>query len=246
MRTPSHPKAATPKRRLSYFVGVWFALLGLSAAPALGAKPPAAAPAPAAPPAAVPAAAVPPAAASPAAASAPSSSSAAPAGCEGQAFSQPLAGQGDSNYYTLVQGGEFNSPSEGWELFNGAAIVQSARPSKAVGGVLDLRSGSVAISPPVCVTLQYPTARVWVRDVKGGEGVAVSVVYLSARTATMPQSVGELHGVQGEWTLSSPISVEPQIAGATESAREARFVFAGAGKASEYQLSGVWVDPRMR
>jgi hypothetical protein len=231
MLASSYPKAASPKRRLSYLLGAWCALLGLSAAPALGAKPPATPLPPAAAPAAVPA---------------PSGSSAALAGCEGQTFSQSFAGQGDSNYYTLVQGGEFNNPSEGWELFNGATIVQSARPSKVIGGVLDLRSGSVAISPPVCVTLQYPAARVWVRDVRGGEGVAVSVVYLSARTATMPQGVGELHGVQGEWALSNPISVQPQIAGATESAREARFVFAGAGRASEYQLSGLWVDPRMR
>ncbi len=221
MLAPSHPKSGRPKRRLSYLLGACFALLGVSTAPALAASA---------------------TTATPAASTAP----AATTSCEGQTFSQPFAGQGDSNYYTLVQGGEFNSPSEGWELLNGAAIVQSSRPSKALGGVLGLRSGSLAISPPVCVTLQYPTARVWVRDVKGGGVVLVSVVYLSARTATLPQSVGELHGSQGVWTLSNPINVQPQIAGSTESAREARFVFMGAGRASEYQLSGLWVDPRMR
>lgn len=211
MLASSRPKAFRHKPRLPCLVVAWLAVSGLSAAPALGANPPA-----------------------------------APIGCEGQAFSQPFANQSDSNYYTLVQGGEFNGAGEGWELYNGAAIVRASRPSRAMGGVLDLRSGAVAVSPPVCVTLQYPAARVWVRDVKGTEGVAVSVVYLSARTATLPQNVGQLQGGQGEWTLSNPISVQPQIAGAGESAREARFVFVGAGRSSEFQLSGLWVDPRMR
>ena len=35
----------------------------------------------------------------------------ATATCEGQSFSQPFASLEDSNYYTLVEGGEFNSPS---------------------------------------------------------------------------------------------------------------------------------------
>jgi hypothetical protein len=92
--------------------------------------------------------------------------------CEGQAFSQPFASLKDSNYYTLVEGGEFNSPSEGWELSNGAQIVEGTRPDGSTGGILDLPSGAVAVSPVTCVTLLYPTARMYVRNVKGGEGVS--------------------------------------------------------------------------
>ncbi len=162
-------------------------------------------------------------------------------------FSQPFAAFGDSNYYTLVPGGEFNSSSEGWELYNGARIVKTTRPNGATAGVLDLPGGALAVSPPVCVTLEYPTARVWVRDVRGSEGVAAAVAYPGTRlSVTAPQNVGQLHGQQTSWTLSNPIDVQPEIAFATEGAREARFVFLAVARSGETQLSGLWVDPHMK
>jgi hypothetical protein len=170
-----------------------------------------------------------------------------PATCPGQTFSQVFAAFGDMNEYTLVPGGNFNSSSEGWELSKGARIISTTRPNGSNGGVLDLPSGAVAVSPPVCVTLEYPSARVFVRDVKGSEGVAVGVAYAGTnRTVASPQNVGQVHGQQTSWTPSNPFCVQPQIAGTTEGTREARFVFTAAGKTSEFQLSGVYVDPRMR
>jgi hypothetical protein len=177
---------------------------------------------------------------------APALAASAPEACGGQVFSQPFAAFNDPNLYTLVPGGEFNASSEGWELFGGAAIANTLRPNKTTGGVLNLPSGALAISPPVCVTLQYPAARVWVRDVKGSEGVAVAVAYTGTKTATQPQNIGQVHGQQTEWTLSNPINVQPQIAGPNEGPRQARFVFLAGGRTSDFQLSGLWVDPRMR
>ncbi len=172
------------------------------------------------------------------------SSPPAPATCAGQTFSQAFAAYGDTNEYTLVQGGNFNSASEGWELSKGAQIINAAGPK---GGVLDLPSGAVAVSPPVCVTLEYPTARVFVRDVKGSEGVAIGLAYAGTnRTVASPQNVGQVHGQQTSWTLSNPINVQPQIAGPNEGTREARFVFTAGGNTSEFQLSGLYVDPRMK
>jgi hypothetical protein len=169
----------------------------------------------------------------------------APATCEGQTFAQQFSGYGDSHYYTLAPGGEFNSTSEGWELSKGAQIVQTARPY-GTGGVLNMPSGSVAVSPPVCVTLQYPTARVSVRDVIGSEGVSVAVAYTNTKTAEAPKNVGQVHGQQTSWTLSSPFNVQPQTAGPSEALREVRFVFTANGRTSDFQLSGLYVDPRMR
>ena len=140
--------------------------------------------------------------------------SSAPSACAGQTFSQAFAAFGDTNEYTLVQGGNFNSASEGWELSKRARIITTTGPDGSTGGVLDLPSGAVAVSPPVCVTLEYPTARVFVRDVKGSEGVAVGLAYAGTnRTVTSPQNVGQVHGQQTSWTLSNPINVQPQIAG---------------------------------
>jgi hypothetical protein len=168
------------------------------------------------------------------------------ASCEGQTFAPTFETLGDANYYTLVPGGEFNSASEGWTLLGGARIVEASRPEGGSGGVLELPGGSVAISPPTCVTLQYPTARVWLQEVKGNNGVTVAVAYPgTSLTVTSPQNVGQVHGQPGGWTLSSPINVQPQIAGAAESTREARFVFTSTNRGTSYRLYGLYVDPRM-
>jgi hypothetical protein len=169
----------------------------------------------------------------------------APATCEGQTFTQQFDAYKDSNFYTLVPGGEFNNVSQGWELSNGAQIVETTRPDGTTGGVLNMPSGSVAVSPPVCVTLQYPTARVSVQDVRGSEGVAVAVAYANTKTAEAPKNVGQVHGQQSSWTLSNPFNVQPQTAGHSEETREVRFVFTAQGKTSDFQLSGLYVDPRM-
>jgi hypothetical protein len=164
--------------------------------------------------------------------------------CPGQTFSQPFAALGDANYYTLVQGSSFGSPGEGWELHNGAAIVATTEPDGSSGGALDLPSGAYAVSPPVCVTLQYPTARTWVEGVKGLGGVVVGVYYAGSRPVGGP--VGLLTAPQGAgWQLSRPFQVRPQLAGAEEGVREVRFVFASLGRGSDYRLSGLYVDPRM-
>lgn len=163
--------------------------------------------------------------------------------CPGQTFSQPFEALNDGNYYTLVEGSEFNGPEEGWELKNGAQVTEATRPDGSTGGVLDLPAGSYAISPPVCVTLQYPTARAYVENVEGFGGVNVSVVYANARSFGV--SSGLLSAKKGAgWELSSPFNVKPQLAGSEEGTREVRFVFANLSK-GDFRLSGLYVDPRM-
>jgi hypothetical protein len=166
--------------------------------------------------------------------------------CEDQTFLQPFSLSNDNNYYTLVPGGEFNGPSEGWELSHGAQVVHSTRPDGTTGGVLDLPSGAKAVSPPMCVTLQYPSGRVWVRNVVGAEGVSVDVAYAGTPTALVPKNVGQVHGQQNSWTLSNPFNLQPQTAGPLEFLREVRLVFIAGGQTSDFELWGVYVDPRMR
>jgi hypothetical protein len=165
--------------------------------------------------------------------------------CPGQTFSQPFEALKDSSYYTLVQGSEFNGPKEGWELSNGAEIVEGTGPEGSVSS-LNLPSGAEAVSPPVCVTLLYPTARVYVQNVEGGGGVAVSVAYAGTKSEEKPKNVVQVHGEHGEWTLSNPFNVQPQIAGKAEETRQVRFHFTAGGKNNDYRLYGLYVDPRMR
>jgi hypothetical protein len=169
---------------------------------------------------------------------------AAPTTCAGQIFSQPFAAFEDLRHYTLVPGGEFNKASEGWTLSGGAHVTTATRPDGSTGGALDLPSGAVAVSPPMCVTLAYPTARAWVQGAEGSRAVAVSVSYANTKTAIEPKDVGKIRSRHGSWTLGE-FSVAPQLAGKEEAPREVRFVFEGK-RNSDNQVFDVYVDPRMR
>jgi hypothetical protein len=238
----SRPTASSIARKFTATAGVVAGLIGFAAVPALAAPvPPVVAPTVATP--AVPTVAAPEATAPVKAA--PAKVSAELAVCPGQTFAQPFEALKDSNYYTLVEGSEFNGPEEGWELNDGAQIVEGSRPDGSTGGVLDLPSGSYAVSPPVCVTLQYPTARAWVESVQGGGGVTVGVYYAGSKATGQP--VGQLNAKQAKgWELSSSFNVKPQLGGKEEGVREVRFIYANTTKSSDFHLSGLYVDPRMR
>jgi hypothetical protein len=215
---PTASSKSSIKNKLASAFGIAAALLGFAVSPALAAGP---------------------------GKQAPAKVDAELAVCPGQTFSQPFEAFKDNNYYTLVEGSEFDEGAQGWQLENGAQIVEDG-PEGGSGHALDLPSGSEAVSPPVCVTLQYPTARVWVRNAHGGGGVTVSVAYTGTKTETKPQNVGQVHSDHEEWKLSNPINVQPQIAGSKEEVREVRFHFSAGGGNNDYRLSGLYVDPRMR
>jgi hypothetical protein len=249
--TLSRPTARNIAGKFGSAAGIALGVLALSAAPSLAAKSVAevtTAPAPAV------ASAVAPASAAAQVKEAPAKVSAELAVCPGQSFSQPFEALKDSNYYTLVEGSEFNSANEGWGLNNGASIVEGTRPNGSSGGVLDLPSGSYAVSPAVCVTLQYPTARMWTNTVQGKSNVLVSVAYANTKTASKPKEVGAIQEEENDesnrpdtgWTLSAPFEVQPELGGKVEETRQVRFIFAATGKGSDTELYGLYVDPRMR
>jgi len=166
--------------------------------------------------------------------------------CPGQTFSQPFEAFQDSNYYTSVPGSEFDGSAPGWELNNGAEVVDGTRPDGSAGGVLNLPSGAYAVSPPVCVTLLYPTARTWVQSVAGDGSVSVGVYYAAAKHDTAKQ-VGQLKAeTEDGWGLSDAFDVRPELGGKAEGVREVRFILGNAEKNSVLQISGLFVDPRMR
>jgi hypothetical protein len=164
--------------------------------------------------------------------------------CPGQTFSQTFAGFGDSNWYTLVEGSEFNGGAEGWELSDGAEVVEGVRPDGSIGGVLSLPSGATAESPPVCVTLDYPKARTWVEAVDGGGGVTVELVYPEQEEGVATGRLSDKSA--NNWTLSRQFNVKPQLAGGQEGVREVRFVYANKTRSSDFHVWGLFVDPRMR
>lgn len=165
--------------------------------------------------------------------------------CMNPTFSQAFLSDKDRNWYTLAPG---QSPDDftgnGWTLSNGARIVTAQLQNGQSGSVLDLPSGAVAISPPMCVTSDYPTARSLVCNVVGNDGVQFNVAYAGTRTWAQPKSAGQLKGQKNDWTISNSVNVHPD--NNTTGWQIVRFSFVAGGKASDFQVYDFYVDPRMK
>ncbi len=109
--------------------------------------------------------------------------------------------------------------------------------------MLDLPSGAQATSPVLCITSDYPTARLNVRNVAGAEGIFFYVSYYKAGAWTTPKNTGQFHGDgKGGWSLSNPMNVQPA---GTPGWQQVRFTFVAGGSSSRFQADNFWVDPRM-
>jgi hypothetical protein len=101
--------------------------------------------------------------------------------CDNAPLSQPFAQWGDSSYYKLAPGGDFEGTLAGWSLRGGAQQVAGSESFDVTGNPdsssLSLPAGSVATSPTTCVTAAYPAFRFFTRTDTPGSTVAVSVVY---------------------------------------------------------------------
>jgi hypothetical protein len=163
--------------------------------------------------------------------------------CSTGDVSQALLAYGDQNYYSLAPGGDFEDPSmPGWQLSGGASIVSTDRNGQTTN-VLDLPSGSKAVSPNVCVTRDYPTARAWVRNVKGSEGVFFYVSYVGTSTWDKPKNTGQIHGPGNSWGLATPVNLQPY---GVDGWMQARITLIPGGKTSEFQVDDLNIDPKLR
>ena len=162
--------------------------------------------------------------------------------CTDPMLSQPFLNWNDQNYYTLAPGqSDSNFTGDGWLLQGGANITPATlSDGSTTGNVLDLPSGSFAISPPMCVDLNYPTARVMVQNVAGGGGVHTFISYAGAAGWGKPRDGGAVHGKGSTWTLSDPIHLQPSQ---DPGWQLVRFGFVPDGRNSEFQLYNFYVDP---
>ena len=218
-----------------------------AAAPAI-AKPKPPTPAPTATPAAVTPIAVTPQAAtlqSLAAAAQSALAGSSPAdssSCAAPLLSQPFTAWQDTSQYTLAPGQSVdNFDATGWTLLNGASLQLETLYDGQLGSVLDLPTGAEAISPPMCVDSDYPTARTMVQTT-GDAQVAAGVFYAAAPPKSQFQLSGIMQGSATGFSLSQPLQVNP---GNKPGWQMVQFVFGTTGTAGDGQLYNFYVDPRM-
>lgn len=160
--------------------------------------------------------------------------------CADPTLSQPFAPLGDSNYYALAPGqSDSDFTATNWYLTGGANVVSTTLAHGNAGHVLDLPAGALAISPPMCVAYNYPTARAMVRTPTGSGSVSTYVAY-SDGSSYQVLNGGSLvgNGNGNGWGLSGQINLQPSSTPGWQVARFALYSSSG-----DTQLYNFYVDP---
>ena len=162
--------------------------------------------------------------------------------CPGQTLSQPFLRWLDPDSYTLAGDGGFEGGGAGWALRGGATVVSGNEPWH-VHGARDSRSlylpaGASAVSPPTCVGLLHPTARLFARSLGGSIRVDATVSLPGLSVRLMVGAV--LPGSGFAPTLPMPIlaNLTAPLSGST-AALTLTFTAMGGGA----QIDDVYVDP---
>jgi hypothetical protein len=171
-----------------------------------------------------------------------------PGTCGNQHESQPFAQFGDSNSYTLVPGGNFESGGVPWAL-TGAAHVVTGNESYHVAGAADshslsLSAGSSATSPFSCTDIYHPTVRLFVRNT--GSSASRLNVY-----ATYPillgmatTRIGQISATSTwEPTAADSLFLNNLLATLTLNQTSIAFRFAPADNTGNWSIDDVYLDP---
>jgi hypothetical protein len=177
--------------------------------------------------------------------------------CVDPLIENPFTQFGDYADYVLAPDGNFDNSVSGWQFAGGARVVETDK-----GRSLQMPDGSTAISPSMCLDLHFPTFRMYHKTIKHDNHLAVGkrdkselkveVVYLNIekpKWEKMAKFKGK-DGVSapGDYMLSEPIDLKPEIGGKLPGARQAalRFTVEDVEDGESILLDDVYVDPMRR
>jgi len=173
--------------------------------------------------------------------------------CETPAWARPYEELGDLRTYVLAPHGAFTGGvAPGWQLRDGARLAAD----KARGEGLALPAGASAISPAMCVDLDYTHLRFAHKVVgKDRSGVEIKVEVVYPRFGEPGwKEVKQFDGEQGDavaagWRIAPDVDLKPDLGGQAEGARYVALRFTAVEKFStsaEFWVDDVFVDPRLR
>jgi hypothetical protein len=171
--------------------------------------------------------------------------------CDGATLSQSFARFGDSAYYKLVPGGDFEGTLDGWALRGGAAKGSGSESFGVTGAgasSLTLPAGASATTPAVCVNAGAPTYRFFSRSSGGLLGLLplmkVELVYRSNLLGLVALPLGTAVP-SSSWTPSLPLFTGAIAAGLIDdgvSDLSLRFT----SLTGTWRIDDVLVDPAQR
>lgn len=168
--------------------------------------------------------------------------------CASSTLSQPFAKWGDTNFYELLAGGDFEGALSGWTLGRGAQKVTGSEPYGATGTVgawsLRLAAGASAQSPFTCVTENKPSFRFFARNEGPAATVLVEVVYKTSHgNVSTPVGIVTLKSC---WQPSPSMPTNAAAAGALSSNGTAQMAVRFVSTTGVSRIDDVLIDPRMR
>ena len=168
--------------------------------------------------------------------------------CGTVSVSQPFTQWGDSGYYSLMPGGDFESGLTGWTLTGGAAAVAGSEPYAAAGSLgslsLSLPAGASAQTPFVCVDDSDTDFRFFALNQTPNAAVVVSVVYtIAGNQLAFP--VGVATG-DSAWTPSSAMRTGSMLAARLSPARTAMVAIRFTAFRGTSQIDDLFLDPRLK
>lgn len=169
------------------------------------------------------------------------------ADCGFDAPAQVFQSWGDDAGYSLAPQGDL-STSDGWTLDKHANVVDGADPFSGSVRSLEFAKGAEAATPAMCVNLDNPTIRFFIRDT-GGNGkskLKVDVLYEDFGGKVKHLTIAKLKaGTEWEPSTILPMYFN-MLALASQSGVTAvafKFKAEGLQKDETLAISGLYVDP---
>jgi hypothetical protein len=171
--------------------------------------------------------------------------------CEDRYIENPFVQWNDDADYFLIRAGDFDAGGAGWAWGGGGTLYPEDNAYTAYPGApasAGLTTGQSATSPPICVSVDDPTLRFFVRN-KGASTGTLLVEALYTDTDNQQESVtlGTLTSSDAgdAWTpspsldLTAPLNAELDADGYTP----VNFKFTAQGDGSSWLVDDVYVDP---
>lgn len=167
-------------------------------------------------------------------------------GCASQPVSQPFVPWLDYGQYESVPGGSFETGAAGWTLAGGAAVVAGNEsyhvraPADALS--LALPAGASAGSPDVCVAVEHPTIRFFVRNTGSSTaqlGISVVVSGPDGQRRTVP--VGAVTGTP-DWRPTPIVVIGVNVLSGLGT-QQVGLHFAANGAGGKWNIDDVYLDP---
>jgi hypothetical protein len=176
-----------------------------------------------------------------------SAQAASTATCPSSALSQPFLKWGDSNYYSLVAGGDFEGSLSGWNLSGGAQRVAGSEPYAATGALgassLSLPVGASAQSPFTCVGSNERTFRFFARS-EGTEATVRASVVNETSLGNIAVPVGKVV-LKSSWEPSPILHTGAALATAIANGT-VRVALRFTSLSGNARVDDVFLDPRHR